>query len=123
MFIYKTTNLINGKIYIGKRIKDVYGYLGSGKIIKRAIEKYGKENFIREIIEDNIDDKGKLSEREIYWIKYYDSTNPKIGYNITMGGGGFNVHHSEETKHKLSIANKGKVRTEEFKKKVPKELH
>ncbi len=52
-FIYKTTNLINGKFYIGMHITDDLndGYLGSGKVLRRAIRKHGKENFIREILE------------------------------------------------------------------------
>lgn len=45
MVIYKTTNLINGKIYIGQDSKDRPNYYGSGKLIHRAIKKYGKENF------------------------------------------------------------------------------
>ena len=42
MVIYKTTNLINGKIYIGKDVRNLNCYLGSGKLLKKAIEKYGK---------------------------------------------------------------------------------
>lgn len=45
MIIYKTTNKINGKIYVGLDTKNNPKYLGSGKIIKFAIKKYGKENF------------------------------------------------------------------------------
>ena len=66
MFIYKTTNLINGKIYIGKYKGNRKNYLGSGVILKKAIKKYGIENFTREIIEDNIEDSQVLSEREKY---------------------------------------------------------
>ena len=86
MFIYKTTCLINNKIYIGQHNGKRYSYLGSGILIKSAIKKYGKNNFVREILEENIDNYELLSVREIYWIQYYDSTNRDIGYNIEAGG-------------------------------------
>jgi len=54
MIIYKTTNTINGKIYIGKDVKNDPNYIGSGLYIKNAIKKYGKEHFKKETIEDNI---------------------------------------------------------------------
>jgi len=84
MYIYKTTNLINGKIYIGKSEKDFNeNYYGSGLILKKAIKKYGKDNFIVELIEkhDNID---SLNDREKYWIDYHS----KNSYNIAEGGSG-----------------------------------
>ena len=61
MYIYKTTNLINGKIYIGQSIRKFSkSYLGSGVKILNAIKKYGKENFKVEILEDNKNIKRKL---------------------------------------------------------------
>ena len=51
MIIYLTTNLINGKKYVGLDMNNDKNYLGSGVHIKRAIKKYGKENFIKEILE------------------------------------------------------------------------
>jgi group I intron endonuclease len=109
LIIYKTTNLINGKIYIGKYEGKYNYYIGSGKIIKRAIEKYGKENFKRETLEDNIEDHKLLCEREIYWINFYNSTDPKIGYNISHGGmgGQLGIPWSDEQKKKLSLKNSG----------------
>jgi hypothetical protein len=108
MIIYKTTNLINGKIYIGKHNGNIKSYLGSGKWLKRAIKKYGRFNFIREVLEDNIDNLKTLNEREMFWIAFYNSTNPNIGYNITKGGdGGLGKIVSEETRKKISEATKG----------------
>lgn len=108
MIIYKITNLINNKIYIGQDIKNDTKYFGSGKLIKLAIKKYGKENFIKEIIEYCTDEK-HMDEREIFWIKEFNSTDIKIGYNICEGGKSFRTmrgennsrfgkHHTEETK-------------------------
>ena len=89
MYIYKTTNLINGKIYIGlstRLVEKSTFYYGSGWYLKNAIKSYGKTNFKKEILEDCIDDEKLLCEREIYWISYYNSTDPNIGYNVRKGG-------------------------------------
>lgn len=108
--IYKTTNLINGKIYIGKRVFDYEKfmrnkhYYGSGRLLKASIDKYGIENFKREVIEEVNNE--ILSKREIYWIKEYNSNNLEIGYNISIGGnskfGKKAKEFSEETKRKIS---------------------
>jgi group I intron endonuclease len=95
--IYKTTNLINGKIYVGKAKTDNPDYLGSGVILAQAICKYGKEFFQKEILEecnDNI-----IDEREVFWIQKLNSTNNTIGYNITPGGtgGDTTTHHPDKT--------------------------
>jgi len=87
MQIYKITNLINNKIYIGKDTTSDPKYFGSGLLIKRAFKKYGSENFIKEVI-DTSDDYNELSKKEIYWISLYNSTDRKIGYNISIGGDG-----------------------------------
>jgi group I intron endonuclease len=87
MIIYKTTNLINGKIYIGKDKHDNPKYLGSGKRLNSAIQKYGQESFLKEIIEYCNSEKHML-EREKYWINHFDSTNRLFGYNLTKGGEG-----------------------------------
>lgn len=84
--VYKTTNLINGKIYIGKDSYNSEYYLGSGKYLKLAINKYGKENFKKEIIEFCFSHE-HLKERERYWIKYYKSKEC-ILYNIIEEGVG-----------------------------------
>ncbi len=87
MIIYKTTNLVNGKIYIGQDKYNNPNYLGSGKILQLAFQKYGIENFRKEILE-KCKSAEDLNERERYWIDYYSSTNRKIGYNIAFGGNG-----------------------------------
>jgi len=107
MVIYKTTNLVNGKIYIGQDSKNNPDYLGSGKIIKRAIKKHGKDNFTKEIIESCVSKEG-LDERERYWIGKLNSTNKTIGYNITDGGEGcLGLRHSDETKRIMRLNNMG----------------
>jgi group I intron endonuclease len=85
MIIYKTTNLINGKIYVGKDVKNLDTYLGSGFLLKNAINKYGVENFKKEILE-YCENKNQLEKREKYWIKKLNSI--KFGYNLTEGGTG-----------------------------------
>lgn len=90
--IYKITNKINGKVYIGQTIQSLkerfnrhcsnYKDNHSNMSIKQAILKYGKENFTIELIEEIEQD--KLDEREIYWISIYNSYNK--GYNCTKGG-------------------------------------
>jgi len=87
MIIYKTTNLINGKIYIGKDKINKDRYFGSGTILKNAIKKYKKKNFKKEILE-HCDNEDHLNEREKYWIKKLKSQDRNIGYNIDGGGHG-----------------------------------
>lgn len=89
-YIYKTTNKITNMQYIGSHHGSVNdSYFGSGLAISRAIEKYGKHNFKKEIIEI-VDNKDLLLEREKYWLKKFNcATNPKY-YNLTnVAGGGF----------------------------------
>ena len=87
MVIYKTTNKINGKIYVGKDARNRSDYIGSGTILRRAIKKYGKQNFDKTIIEV-CDSLPYLSEREVYWVRELKATDRDIGYNIAKGGTG-----------------------------------
>ena len=83
-YIYLATNLINGKKYIGQHngsIKD--NYLGSGVLLVKAIEKYGKENFKKEILEEC--DITELDEKEKYWIAYYNALEDENFYNLSKG--------------------------------------
>lgn len=105
MYIYKTTNLINNKIYIGQTIYEDPKYLGSGKLLKMSLKKYGRENFKKEIIETCLK-KEDLSQKEIYWIDKFNSRDPKIGYNMAKGGSSFYV--TEESRNKISSSLKGK---------------
>lgn len=86
--IYKTTNLLNGKIYIGKHetFNKDDGYMGSGKYLKRSISKYGLENFKREILfECSSEDEMNLKEAELVTEEFCDR---KDTYNICPGGKG-----------------------------------
>ena len=92
-YIYKITNTLNNKVYIGQTIKTVQKRFTQHKnnsnkeyfsqiVLYKAFNKYGIENFICEEIEEVSND--KLDERERYWINYYDSYFN--GYNSTLGG-------------------------------------
>lgn len=93
-FIYITTNHLNNKKYIGQKKYDDENkwktYLGSGIHLKRAIEKYGEENFSKSIIE-NCYSRVELNKREIYWINYYNAVESDSFYNISYGGDGGNT--------------------------------
>lgn len=112
--IYKTTNNINNKIYIGKhKTADVNdSYLGSGKILKRAIKKYGIENFSKEIL-FVFDNEQEMNDKEAA-IVTEDFINDNNVYNLCSGGrGGFDyinrvglgdrtgMVHSEESRLKM----------------------
>ena len=127
-YIYKITNKLNGKIYVGKRQKPYFddSYWGSGKYLISAIKKYGIENFEREVI-CWCKDKQELWDKEKYYIKLWNCQDTSIGYNIGKGGEGgcphtdeWKIKHSgpgngryhkevtQETRDKISKANKGR---------------
>ena len=92
-FIYKITNKLNNKVYIGqtiqKPIERFYQHCAKkcdkyilNMVIHKAIFKYGKDNFTFKVIEEV--PRQQLNEREEYWIKYYNSYTD--GYNSTKGG-------------------------------------
>ena len=90
-FIYMTTNLINGKKYIGMhKGSETDDYLGSGKLLLKAINKYGKENFKRKILEFS-NSKDELEKLEVYYIKKYNAVYDDNFYNIHVGGSGGNT--------------------------------
>lgn len=134
-YIYKITNMLNGKCYIGqhkvpKHPESLRRYLGGGIAIQDAIKKYGKDAFKKEIVE-YIDDDEKhhmVSEREIYYIKFFNTLCPN-GYNISPGGEGGatpescrksaitrkqrGYSHSVDTRRRISISNMGKPKSDE----------
>ena len=125
-YIYRITNLINGKTYIGqhkyKKLND--SYMGSGVYLAKAKKKYGIENFKKEILVFGIVRKDFIDLLEKEYIKFYRSIG-KAEYNITDGGegnGGWNkgipmsneqkmklskIHLTEEQKKNLSRVRKG----------------
>jgi len=108
-YVYCTTNILSGKKYIGSHSTDNLedNYIGSGKALKDSIRSYGRQNFEIEILEF-FKDKNKSLMLEEKWIKKLNTLIPN-GYNISPKGGlGVNGCISEETKKKISKANKGK---------------
>lgn len=121
MIVYKTTNLVNGNYYIGKDAANNPNYYGSGRAIKAALKKYGKENFIKETIEvvggTNLE---KLLEREIHWIDKYNAIVDKKSYNIQRDSGlRPKIKTKEETRKRMSEAVKLAYSTnEEYRQKI-----
>lgn len=116
--IYKITNNQNQKVYIGKsnnigrRISEHLSQYEQkrtpNKPLYLAFNKYGQENFSFEVLEECSAE--ELNEKEKYWIEKYDSTNPKKGYNILLGGDGMNANENHPN-HKLSREDVIDIRT------------
>jgi len=87
-FIYKTTNLLSGKYYIGMHSTDNLedGYMGSGKRLRYSINKYGKENHIREILE-YCDNREELAKRESEIVNLNEIAKEEC-INLKVGGEG-----------------------------------
>lgn len=140
MKIYKITNIKNSKIYVGKDTHDDPNYFGSGLLITRAIKKYGKDKFKKEILE-SCTTLAELDKQELYWIQTLNCLNPN-GYNILLGSVGgdtftnnpnkeiirekyataakmrvgelntfFSKTHNETTKRKIALANSSREHT------------
>jgi len=127
-YIYKTTNIINEKIYIGQHHGEFNPYYkGSGKLIIYALQKYRPENFKVEILCECFSD-NDLNEKEKYWISVLNSRNPNVGYNILEGGISSpnyrkqshrkGKHLSKETCKKMSISHLGRKNSEDHNKHI-----
>lgn len=111
MVIYKITNLLNGKIYIGQTTKDNPNYYGSGRLIKKSIKKNGIENFKKEIL-SYCKNRNNLNELENFYISYFNCKVPN-GYNLTDGGEGcVGVEFSKERRQNIANRFSGKKRPE-----------
>ena len=107
--IYRITNKVNGKTYIGqhkyKKLND--NYMGSGILLAKAKKKYGIENFKKEILEFDIPDVELANDWEQIYI-LFERAKGKAEYNIADGGkGNARCRCSEETLRKLSESHKG----------------
>lgn len=118
-YVYKITNNVNGKIYIGQKKSEklLENYWGSGKLIVEAIKKYGKDNFSREVLEW-CETKDELNQRERYFIEKFNARSPDVGYNLAVGGTVIGMNHSAETRAKMSASHKGKPKSEAAKRKM-----
>ena len=116
--IYKITNKLNGKVYIGQS-RDIdarwrqHINAKDNFAIHNAIKKYGKENFKFEVLLECPVDMLDVWERDM--IALYNCMSP-YGYNLTEGGEGH--HLSEEHKRKISESNKGRIVSEETRHKI-----
>lgn len=116
--IYKITNKLNGKVYIGQSIDIDTRWIQhinakDNFAIHNAIKKYGKENFKFEVLLECPVDMLNVWERDM--IALYNCISPN-GYNLTDGGG--RCKYSEETRLKISEARKGMHLSEEHKRKI-----
>ena len=136
--VYQTTNNVNGKIYVGvhKTANPEDSYLGSGRHIKLAIKKHGKQNFFKKVLFtfENIKD-AYIKEAEIVNREFVSRPDT---YNMVCGGcvspdrdpnkprkilkgkdhPHFGKKHSEERKRQISLSSTGRVKSEETRKKL-----
>lgn len=119
MGVYAIKNNLDGKIYIGSSVdilnrfkRHKYELIRgehNNKYLQCAWNKYGGDNFSFELLEP-VRDKNKLRERETYYIKLYDCTNKKCGYNLLNDSNiGLGVSASAEIRKKISAACKGEL--------------
>lgn len=114
-FVYITTNLINGKQYIGSTIGHDKNYIGGGTYFNKAVKKYGKNNFKQDVLQEcETIEQARLLEA--FYINKFNTLKPS-GYNILKDGGmGLSDswgNHTNETKQKISKKMKGKKLSKE----------
>lgn len=125
-FIYITTNLINGKRYLGQKKFDKYGdyknYLGSGVAFEKAVKKYGRKNFKRDIITFCYS-KEELNKAEYDLSVFLNVVESDDWYNLVLGGGATSgCHLTNETKEKISKSKTGKPLSEYHKNRISEGL-
>jgi group I intron endonuclease len=118
--LYQTTNLVNQKIYVGKHVtKNLNdGYIGSGKLLKKAIGRYGIENFCRTILQECLSfEELNKAEAEVVTEEFIARDDT---YNLTLGGNGgwYHVNSDDRTDNKF----RGKKHSEEAKQKISAKL-
>lgn len=107
--VYLTTNLVNGKKYVGSHFSSDDDYLGSGVLISKAIKKYGKSNFKKIILWEGPEDLRYIKEEEFCVL--YDVKNNNEYYNLTNKGTGLpkGFKFSEEIKQKYKQERKDRL--------------
>lgn len=120
--VYKHTNKVNGKCYIGITSQDVrirwnrgWGYQYCPHFW-RAIQKYGWDAFTHEVLYDGLT-KEEAEMWEVTLIAEYRSADLRFGYNVSLGGSA-KGKHSEETREKIGDCRRGKHHTDESKRKM-----
>lgn len=96
MIIYKITNNLNGKTYIGMDAANNPSYFGSGVAIKQAIKKYGKKNFNKEILETGFSSYDEMAKAEVKWIALERKSNKNGIYNLNDGGLGCSANKGKK---------------------------
>ncbi len=117
--VYLTTNLVNHKIYVGLSTKNQLSYVGSGVLLSKAVKKYGRNSFKKEILRSNISTPEELRSWENYYVNLYNSQNKDIGYNMCPGGLGGGWTHDSTAIEKIrerSNQEDNKIRIKEIQK-------